>query len=332
MVEWKEFFSLSVSDHLSEALLCAIPFYSHSQLRCWREDLEESFEETPVPSPPLVLVRNALIVEIEWRDELQAAIGLWEEVEFPVVEDWQRPTYPYNRRFAWLLRDSFALSRREDVCLHKSCLVREKEGIDRRRQRKQSLRSNMMAQSSRLRYPVFKGKEGDDPDLFLQEFDLTADANRENEDADKLRLFPALLKNSSSSSEESSSSSNDSDEEERSHRRRRSEKDKKKNKKSTHSRDSSSDDPSSNESEDETRRHQKKERHHKKPDKKDPIDQLVKEMAELKVRLAAPKEKRKDAMTLRHDLWCSLCGNQGHTKEDCHFLGLTNQPQPTLIG
>ncbi|KAL2623793.1 hypothetical protein R1flu_008038 [Riccia fluitans] len=34
-----------------------------------------------------------------------------------------------------------------------------------------------MAQDSRLRYPMFKDKEGDDPDLFLQEFDLTTDAN-----------------------------------------------------------------------------------------------------------------------------------------------------------
>ncbi|KAL2623108.1 hypothetical protein R1flu_003313 [Riccia fluitans] len=41
---------------------------------------------------------------------------------------------------------------------------------------------------------MFKGKEGDDPNLFLQEFDLTTDANHESEDADKSRLFPALLK------------------------------------------------------------------------------------------------------------------------------------------
>ncbi|KAL2624059.1 hypothetical protein R1flu_008304 [Riccia fluitans] len=273
---------------------------------------------------------------------------------------------------------------------------------------------------------MFKGKEGNDPDLFLQEFDLTTNANRENEDANKLRLFPALLKkraskwfvalpeatwhnwpllrnafvqefrdlgyttkvvnqlnylrqekeeslrqymqwfkdlirradtcdlavliewytdnirkekdkkkkkkyrrdddsNSSSSLEKSSSNSSDFEGEEQSHRRRRSEKDKKKKKKSTRSRDSSSDDSSSNESEDESRRHRKKDSHHKKHDKKDPIDQLIKDMAELKVRLAAPKEKQKDALTLRHDLWCFFCRNQGHTKEDCR-LPKSNQP------
>ncbi|KAL2612790.1 hypothetical protein R1flu_024482 [Riccia fluitans] len=30
-------------------------------------------------------------------------------------------------------------------------------------------------------------------------------------------------------------------------------------------------------------------------------------------------------MTLCHDLWCSLCHNQGHTKEDCRF-SKSNQP------
>ncbi|KAL2631421.1 hypothetical protein R1flu_016107 [Riccia fluitans] len=42
-------------------------------------------------------------------------------------------------------------------------------------------------------------------------------------------------------------------------------------------------------------------------------------MAELKVQLAVPKEKRKEAKALRHDLWCSICHNQGHTKEKCRL-------------
>ncbi|KAL2652866.1 hypothetical protein R1flu_020994 [Riccia fluitans] len=42
-------------------------------------------------------------------------------------------------------------------------------------------------------------------------------------------------------------------------------------------------------------------------------------MAELKVHIAAPKEKRKEVKALCHDLWCSLCGNPGHTKEECRL-------------
>ncbi|KAL2633147.1 hypothetical protein R1flu_004626 [Riccia fluitans] len=247
MVEWGEFFRLSVSDPLGEALLCAIPFYSHSQLRVWQADLEKSFKETPALALSIVLARNALTVEIEWRDELQAAVGLWEEAM------------------------------------------------------RMNLNEMFDAAETQL-----QGEQ-----VLSMEFDLTTDANRENEDADKLRLFPALLKKRASKC-----SSSDSEDEKRAHRCR---KDKKRKKKSTRSRDSSSDDSSSSESEDEVQRHRKKEKHHKKPERKDPIDQLVKEMAELKVRLAASKEKRKDAMTLRHDLWCSLCGNQGHTKEDCRL-------------
>ncbi|KAL2623794.1 hypothetical protein R1flu_008039 [Riccia fluitans] len=29
-------------------------------------------------------------------------------------------------------------------------------------------------------------------------------------------------------------------------------------------------------------------------------------------------------MTLRHDLWCSICRNQGHTKEECLFPPKSN--------
>ncbi|KAL2636307.1 hypothetical protein R1flu_007786 [Riccia fluitans] len=73
----------------------------------------------------------------------------------------------------------------------------------------------------------------------------------------------------------------------------------------------SSNEDSNNSSEDEERRPQRKDRTHKRPDKKErnPLDQLVKDMAELKVHIAAPKEKRKEAKALRHDLWCSFCHN-----------------------
>ncbi|KAL3678850.1 hypothetical protein R1sor_021806 [Riccia sorocarpa] len=45
-----------------------------------------------------------------------------------------------------------------------------------------------------LRYSKFKGKSGDDPDLFLDEYKRIATANREGTEADYLRIFPALPK------------------------------------------------------------------------------------------------------------------------------------------
>ncbi|KAL3682296.1 hypothetical protein R1sor_000318 [Riccia sorocarpa] len=47
---------------------------------------------------------------------------------------------------------------------------------------------------TRLRYPSYRGKESEDPDSFVEEFNQTASANREAQDDDKLRIFPALLK------------------------------------------------------------------------------------------------------------------------------------------
>ncbi|KAL2651378.1 hypothetical protein R1flu_019506 [Riccia fluitans] len=47
--------------------------------------------------------------------------------------------------------------------------------------------------SSKLRYPLFKGKKDEDSDIFLQEFSLTVDTNRESDDADKLRISPPPL-------------------------------------------------------------------------------------------------------------------------------------------
>ncbi|KAL3676075.1 hypothetical protein R1sor_026023 [Riccia sorocarpa] len=51
----------------------------------------------------------------------------------------------------------------------------------------------MAQQGSRLRYGIFKGRGGEDPDTFLQEFDKITIANRESTEADKVRIFPALL-------------------------------------------------------------------------------------------------------------------------------------------
>ncbi|KAL3686441.1 hypothetical protein R1sor_009015 [Riccia sorocarpa] len=52
---------------------------------------------------------------------------------------------------------------------------------------------------------------------------------------------------------------------------------------------------------------------------KNSFDQLVKKITELTVQWAGPKEKRKDAKALKYELWCSICHNQGHTKEDCRL-------------
>ncbi|KAL2651377.1 hypothetical protein R1flu_019505 [Riccia fluitans] len=127
----------------------------------------------------------------------------------------------------------------------------------------------------------------------------------------------------SSSEEESSSSSSDSEDERVQHR-----KSQPKKKKSSHRRDSSSDDSSSS-SEDKVWKSRRKDRTHRWPKKKErnPFDQLVKDMAELKVHIATPKEKRKDGKALRHDLWCILCGNPSHTKEECR-LPIPLQPAP----
>ncbi|KAL3679597.1 hypothetical protein R1sor_022553 [Riccia sorocarpa] len=51
----------------------------------------------------------------------------------------------------------------------------------------------MAQQGSRLRYGIFKGREGEDPDTFLQKFDKITIANRESTEVDKVRIFPALL-------------------------------------------------------------------------------------------------------------------------------------------
>ncbi|KAL3682838.1 hypothetical protein R1sor_000860 [Riccia sorocarpa] len=52
----------------------------------------------------------------------------------------------------------------------------------------------MAAPITRLRYPSYRGKESEDPDAFIEEFEQTARANREAHNDDKLRIFPALLK------------------------------------------------------------------------------------------------------------------------------------------
>ncbi|KAL3684965.1 hypothetical protein R1sor_002987 [Riccia sorocarpa] len=52
----------------------------------------------------------------------------------------------------------------------------------------------MPAPITRLRYPSYRGKESEDPDAFIEEFEQTARANREAHNDDKLRIFPALLK------------------------------------------------------------------------------------------------------------------------------------------
>ncbi|KAL3700004.1 hypothetical protein R1sor_018026 [Riccia sorocarpa] len=52
----------------------------------------------------------------------------------------------------------------------------------------------MATSITRLRYPSYRGKESEDPDAFVEEFNQIASANREAQDDDKLRIFSALLK------------------------------------------------------------------------------------------------------------------------------------------
>ncbi|KAL3686590.1 hypothetical protein R1sor_009164 [Riccia sorocarpa] len=352
--------------------------------------------------------------------------GLWEEIDSREEEE----TQPEH-----LEDDRSSVGR----------IIRRQQHLQTLRQ--QALNRPAMAQGSRLRYPFFRGKEGEDPDLFLQEFAMTAEANRENTDNDKLRLFPALLKkraskwfvglppatqqawrllrdtfrqefrdlgyktkvfnqlnnlqmkdgeslrrytqrfkdlarrtntsnvealiewyvgglprsiarycrrgpqstindvvatsetyetarqtdrirkkkkkrqdrddsSSDSSSEEESSDSNSASENEKSRNRHR-----RKEKKKKHSRRAINSDDDSSSSEEERHTRKKKTNPPKKPEKeeKNPLEQLVKEMTELRVQLAAPKEKRKDAKSLCYDLWCSIYHNQGHTKDDCRL-------------
>ncbi|KAL3687692.1 hypothetical protein R1sor_014001 [Riccia sorocarpa] len=49
------------------------------------------------------------------------------------------------------------------------------------------------------------------------------------------------------------------------------------------------------------------------------IDTLTKELADLKVQIATPKDKRRDPKAVRHNLWCANCHSSGHTKDDCRL-------------
>ncbi|KAL3679463.1 hypothetical protein R1sor_022419 [Riccia sorocarpa] len=218
----------------------------------------------------------------------------------------------------------------------------------------------MAAPITRLRYPSYRGKESEDLDSFIEEFEQIARANREAHNDDKLRIFPALLKGRGSrwvaalnpadlatwdtlkkaflaefrslgfsktvynrlatlerrrkesiriSSDDDSGTSSDSSSEDEEITRRH------KGKKKVKRRSSSADDSSSSEAEEKSKRVSSPKRRVKAG--KSSMDVLLREMADLKVQIANVKEKRKNPSAPRHNLWCSNCHSNGHTKDDC---------------
>ncbi|KAL3680363.1 hypothetical protein R1sor_023319 [Riccia sorocarpa] len=215
----------------------------------------------------------------------------------------------------------------------------------------------MAQHGTKIRYLQFKGRSGTDPDVFLNEFKQIAVANREGTEPDYLRLFPALLKgrasrcmglqcmvgprstiteviataeayevakrteqskerrkpfkgrtsdSGSSESDHSSGSDTNSDDGKTRKPRKKTYRSKKKH--------SSNGDTSSEESAGSVPRTRKvKTREHA------DIDTLTKELADLKVQIATPKDKRRDPKAVRYNLWCANCHNSGHTKEDCRL-------------
>ncbi|KAL3694862.1 hypothetical protein R1sor_008513 [Riccia sorocarpa] len=265
----------------------------------------------------------------------------------------------------------------------------------------------MAAPITRLRYPSYRGKESEDPDSFIEEFEQIARANREAHNDDKLRIFPALLKGrgsrwaaaldpadlatwdtlkkaflaefrslgfnktvynrlatlerrrkeslrilgpqstmaevistaekyetarrtakkkkklkshramSSSSDDDSGTSSESSSKDEENTRRH-------KGKKKVKRRSSSTDESSSSEEEEKPKRVTSPKRRVKAG--KSSMDALLREMADLKVQIANVKEKRKNPSAPRHNLWCSNCHSNGHTKDECKMAkGSGNQ-------
>ncbi|KAL3680089.1 hypothetical protein R1sor_023045 [Riccia sorocarpa] len=130
----------------------------------------------------------------------------------------------------------------------------------------------------------------------------------------KLKSHRAM---SSSSDDDSGTSSDSSSEDEEITRRH-------KGKKKVKRRSSSADDSSSSEEEEKSKRITSPKRRVKAG--KSSMDALLREMADLKVQIANVKQKRKNPSAPRHNLWCSNCHSNGHTKDDCKMAkGSGNQ-------